>query len=209
MKTILFQGDSITDANRSRDNAAYRGSGYATLVTAELGYRRPKEFRFINLGISGNKTLDLLVRLRRDIIDQKPDYLSILIGVNDVLHEYDTPKNGIAARWSEVYYDLLLTQLRAALPDTHVMLLEPFVLRGTWTDEHYDSSFRREVEKRAAITRALAEKHGCAFVPLQETLDKLAKETGDPSYWLMDGIHPTAMGHEVIKREWLRTFESL
>ncbi len=206
MKTILFQGDSITDAGRNRGSDAYRGSGYATLVSAALGYARPGAFRFLNRGISGNKTIDLLSRMRNEIIDIAPDFLSILIGVNDVLHEYDTPANGISADKSELYYDLLLTEIRASLPDTRVLLLEPFLLRGDWTREHYDTSFRREVEKRAAIAEKLSKKHGCRFVPLQKAFDSAAEGSGDPSHWLIDGIHPTAAGHELIKRAWLDAF---
>ena len=87
MKTILFQGDSITDAGRARDNDANRGVGYPHLVSARLGCDNPTEFNFINRGISGNRIVDLYARIKADIINLKPDVMSILIGVNDVWHE--------------------------------------------------------------------------------------------------------------------------
>ena len=83
MKKILFQGDSITDVGRSLENDAARGHGYATLVSASLGMDRPGEFEFVNRGISGNRIIDLLARVKADIINLTPDYMSILIGIND------------------------------------------------------------------------------------------------------------------------------
>ncbi len=209
MKTILFQGDSITDAGRSRtDFENYRGFGYATLVAAALGYERPGEFRYLNLGISGNRTCDLLARVKTDFIAEAPDFLSILIGVNDVWHEFHEHPNGVSAEWFETYYDLLLTQIKAACPQTRMMILEPFVLCGPATADKYDT-FRKEVELRAAASRRIADKHGCLFVPLQEKFDALAKQSGETTHWLLDGVHPTAMGHEMIKNEWIRAFREL
>ena len=88
MKIVLFQGDSITDAGRTKDDTNM-GRGYAALVTAALGYECPGEYEFINRGINGNRVTDLYARIKRDIINLRPDVMSILIGVNDVWHEYD------------------------------------------------------------------------------------------------------------------------
>ena len=88
MKTIVFQGDSITDAIRNCENDNYMGSGYATMVAGELGLSEPNEYKFYNRGISGNRVLDLYARWKTDCLNLKPDYLSILVGINDVWHEY-------------------------------------------------------------------------------------------------------------------------
>ena len=85
-KLILFQGDSITDAGRNRENDAGTGTGYPTFVKGELGLSNPGEYEFINRGISGNRIVDLYARIKADIINLKPDYMSILIGVYDVWH---------------------------------------------------------------------------------------------------------------------------
>ena len=106
-----------------------------------------------------------------------------------------------------------IEEIQAALPDIKIMILEPLCLRAEATentDEYPDkwNTFRTEVEKRALKARAVSEKYGLTFVPLQEKLDKAA-ETTENTYWLADGVHPTAMGHELIKREWLKAFETL
>ena len=82
---ILFQGDSITDVGRTRDNNDIAmGSGYPLLVKGALGLDNPGKMEFINRGISGNRIVDVYARIKRDIINLKPDVMSILIGVNDV-----------------------------------------------------------------------------------------------------------------------------
>ena len=86
-KRILFQGDSITDCGRDRNNFYAMGGGYPNFVKAELGASYPNEYEFINRGISGDRIVDVYARIKRDFINLKPDYASILIGVNDTWHE--------------------------------------------------------------------------------------------------------------------------
>ncbi len=206
MKTILFQGDSITDANRSRDWESHSGSGYMTLVSAHLGYEEPGAYTCINRGVSGNRIVDILARLKCDILNLTPDYMSILIGVNDVWHEFGA-KNGVPADKFEMYYDLLVDEVTEALPNIKMMILEPFALKGPATAEHWEE-FRHETELRAEASRRVAEGHHLPFVPLQTLFDKAAEQL-TPTYWLIDGVHPTAAGHELIKREWLKAFETI
>ena len=212
MKTILFQGDSITDCGRSREDFSNVGTGYPLLVKALLGFEHPERFQFQNRGISGNRIVDVYARIKADIINLKPDYMSILIGVNDVWHEFGG-HNGVDADKFEKIYSMLIEEILEALPQIKIMILEPFCLRASATEntEEYPDKwnmFRGEVEKRAEKARAVADKYGLTFVPLQEKLDKAAENTPN-SYWLWDGVHPTAMGHELIKREWLKAFETL
>ena len=68
--------------------------------------------------------------------------------------------------------------------------------------------FKNGAETNAAIAKRLAEKHGLLYIPLQEVFDK-ALEKAAPNYWAYDGVHPTPMGHELIKREWLKGFEQI
>ena len=198
MKTFLFQGDSITDAGRSRENDILRGFGYPTLVSAELLFDYPGEFTCINRGISGNRVVDLYARIKKDFINLKPDYLSILIGVNDVWHEYAAEPNGVSDERYFKVYDLLIEELRAELPDTKIYILEPFVLKGTGTEAHWEE-FDREVRLRAKSAKRIAEKHNLTFIPLQEQFDAMCEKCDVP-YLLWDGVHPTAAGHELIAR---------
>ena len=84
---ILFQGDSITDAGRNRDDIHDLGHGYPLYAAKYLKERYPEiDFEFVDLGISGNQTKDLVERLQADFIDIQPDIVSIMIGVNDTWH---------------------------------------------------------------------------------------------------------------------------
>ncbi len=205
-KLILFQGDSITDDHRSREFDALTGQGYPTLVKAMLGYDRPGEYRFLNRGISGNRIVDVYARIKKDIINLSPDYMSILIGVNAVWHEVSF-QNGVDAEKFKKVYAMLLEEAMEQVPGIQIMILEPFVLKGTATEEAWDY-FSTEVPKRAAAARELAEKYNLVFVPLQQRFDDALK-LQDWSYWTHDGVHPTAEGHELIKRAWLEGFSSL
>ncbi len=206
MKKILFQGDSITDAGRSRENDADRGIGYPTLVSAELGFLYPGEYEFVNRGISGNRSIDLLARIKRDIINLKPDIMSILIGVNDVGHEF-MYEDGVDTEQFEKYYAMIIEEVTEALPDIKIMILEPFLLKASATEEDWDE-FRYGVEKKAAAAKNIAERFGLKFIPLMRKFDDAAK-TVAADYWLSDGLHPTAAGHELIAREWIKAFGEL
>lgn len=206
MKTILFQGDSITDAGRSRENDSHMGRGYPTLVTAQLGTDIPNEFEFYNRGISGNRIVDLYARIKSDIINLKPDIMSILIGVNDVWHEIDF-NNGVDSEKYFKVYSMLIEEIKAALPDIKIMILEPFLLRATAREEMWEY-FSGEVAKRAEKAREIAKKYNLTFIPLQDKFDAAIK-SAPAEYWSADGVHPTAMGHEIIKREWIKAFNTL
>lgn len=206
MKTILFQGDSITDAGRSRENDGNFGYGYPTLVKGSVGFDFPGQYQFYNRGISGNRVVDLYARIKIDFINLKPDILSILIGINDVWHEVGS-RNGVDAEKYFRVYCMLIEELKEALPELKIMILEPFVLKAAATEGAWDI-FSAEVSKRAQKAREVAEKYQLTFIPLQEKFDEAAKIC-PASYWLGDGVHPTTMGHELIKREWIKAFSTL
>lgn len=204
MKTILFQGDSITDAGRSRDDDRNLGIGYPTLVKGELGYENPGKYQFINRGISGNRVVDVYARIKCDIINLRPDFMSILIGVNDVWHEVGS-RNGVDAEKYFTIYSMLIGEVKAALPETRIMILEPFVLKAEATEADWDI-FQSEVRLRAEKAKAVADRYRLPFVPLQEKFDEAAKLAAN-DYWLRDGVHPSTAGHELIKREWIKAFK--
>lgn len=212
MQTILFQGDSITDAIRCRENDHYRGSGYATLVSAQLMQRMPGAVRCVNRGVSGDRVVDILARMKRDILDVKPDVISLLIGVNDVWHEL-IDGSGVPAPLYERVLELVVDEVRRTLPQTKLLLLEPFVLEGyntCATEEQPErwNTFRTEVPLRAEAMRRVAERHALPCLSFQEELDALAARYG-AAWVLEDGVHPTLAGHTVIARRWLEAYDAL
>lgn len=102
---------------------------------------------------------------------------------------------------------MIIGQTKKALPNIEMMILEPFVLKGTATEALWDK-FRPEVEKRAAAAKHIAEKYNLSFIPLMEKFDRAA-QLAPSEYWLADGVHPTSAGHELIAREWIKEYKKL
>ncbi len=208
MKVFLMQGDSITDANRCRSTSnpePYHmlGKGYPAFTASALELKYPGEYTYINRGISGNRIVDLFARDKLDLINLKPDVLSILIGVNDVWHEFSR-QNGVDAEKFEMIYNLLLDEVQEALPEIKVILLGAFILPGLPYDY---KEFRAEVEKRAAITKKIAEERGFPFVDLQKRFDE-AYARG-VQHLTADGVHPDFAGCELIKNALVEAFEEV
>lgn len=204
---ILFQGDSITDVGRARNDPRNMGQGYPVMVAGELGLRFPGKYEFINRGISGDRIPDLVARFGKDFVHLKPDVISILVGVNDVWHEPDV-RNGVDERRFRNLYRMLLEDLFTALrePSPKIILMEPFFLPGSATEPMLEY-FGEEIPLRAAAVRDLAKEFSLPFIPLQEKFNELTKLC-PPSYWLMDGVHPTPAGHRMIAEEWMKVFET-
>lgn len=210
MKKILFQGDSITDCYRPRDEDKYLGAGYPELVCGEMKYKYGGEYTFVNRGISGNRITDLFARIKSDIINLKPDYVSILIGVNDVWHEIES-QNGVSTVNYEKIYSMLIETLLSELPEIKITIMEPFVLKFTATDstdeqpERWNDFYNGVLEKAAAAKR-ISEKYSLPFIPLQAKFDEAAERIGTESV-TVDGVHPSPGGHKLIADEWLKSFE--
>jgi lysophospholipase L1-like esterase len=203
--TILFQGDSITDAGRNRDVAAKPndhtalGAGYAWFAGAELLVDRPQDgLKVFNRGISGNKVYQLAERWQTDCLDLKPNVLSILIGVNDFWHTLDGHYNGTV----DVYerdYRALLERTRKALPKTKLVICEPFVLRCGAVNERWFPQF----DGYRAAARRVADAFHTTFIPFQAMFDEAVKYA-PADQWAKDGVHPASAGVSLMAHAWLR-----
>ena len=206
MKKVLFLGDSITDALRdySENAHGYIGQGYALMAAGKLALDHPGEYEFTNKGVSGNRIVDMYARIKKDCWNLQPDVASILLGVNDVWHEFDG-KNGVETERFENIYRILVKETLEKLPNLKLMLMEPFCIHGGVTDTKYDA-FRSEVEKRAEATRTIAEEFNLPFVALQNKMDETVEIYGEKNC-CYDGVHPNLVGSKIICEEWLKIFK--
>jgi lysophospholipase L1-like esterase len=206
--TLLFQGDSITDAGRSREAAAEPnsqpalGNGYAWLAASQLLVDRPGDgIKIFNRGISGNKVPDLDARWQVECVDLKPNVLSILIGVNDIWRTFDRGEKGTAEIYEEGYH-ALVKKTKAALPDTTLVICEPFVLRcGAVTDAWFP-----KFDGYRAAAKRVAEQAAAIFVPFQTMFDEASK-IAPPERWAGDGVHPSADGAALMAHTWRRVVD--
>ena len=199
---ILFQGDSITDMNRGRNDDPNHilGHSYAFIIAASVSAHHPElNLKFFNRGVSGNRVTDLLDRWQIDAVDLHPTILSILVGVNDV--DSDTSLDDF-----ESNYEQLISRTRTALPDTRIVICEPFGLPTGWRKTKW-----RTLEPRLKLvqraTARVAKKFGAIFVPLQRAFDAAANRA-TAEYWIWDGVHPTYSGQQIIADEWSEAVEA-
>ena len=201
--TILFQGDSITDGNRTRntDWNHVMGHGYAYTIASKLWYENPtKGLHFLNRGISGNRITDLAARWQTDTLDLKPNWLSILVGINDV-EAFLKGNAECTPEQFETNYRTLLKQTVEKLPGIRFVLCEPFVLPVGRVKDKLEI-YQNEVGKRQEIVKRLAQEFNAIHVPFQAAFNEaLTKAPAD--YWIWDGIHPMPAGHELMARLWI------
>jgi acyl-CoA thioesterase I len=196
--TVLFQGDSITDAGRSRENDADLGHGYPAMVAAWFSALYPeRNVHFLNRGISGNRAQDLCTRWQVDCLDLTPTWVSILIGINDTWRRYDS-NDPTSAEVYENNFRAILAQTRDKL-DANIIILEPFVL-PTPPDR---AAWRVDLDPKIAVARRLAREFDARFVPLDGPFAAAATQR-EMNFWLADGVHPAPPGHALIAQAWLR-----
>jgi lysophospholipase L1-like esterase len=205
-ETILFQGDSITDGNRGRnaDPNHILGHGYVFSIASQYGEAYPSlDLNFVNRGISGNKLSDLVARWQPDTIDLKPDVLSILIGINDILAARPDLHNFSTANLFATY-DNLLSETVQARPGIKLILCEPFVLDvGMVMND--PSGWHEAVAKMDAMVETLGAKYHAPVVHFQRAFnDTLLRAPAN--HWIWDGIHPTYSGHALMANQWIRAY---
>ena len=207
MRKILFFGDSITDAGRNRTttDALQFGAGFVMQIVGRLYEKSPVNYTVVNKGISGNRIVDLYARIKCDVWNEKPDVLSILIGINDIWHELER-ENGVDIERFEKVYRMLIEDTKKALPNTKIIICEPFCLRGSATEAKFDEFM--QVVDYAKISKKIATDYNLEFLPLQKVLDDAAKKY-TPQTYLDDGVHPSIHGSILIANEWMALFEKM
>jgi lysophospholipase L1-like esterase len=211
-KTILFQGDSVTDSGRDRTDPTDLGDGYVLRAAAVYWALLPaSDARFINRAVSGNRTRDLLERYDEDFTAVKPDFISILIGINDVWRAFDA-NDPTSLEQFHRNYETLLRQLRRDVPKARLLLMEPFLMPVL--PEH--AAWRPDLDPKLQSIRALALEYGAALLPLDGLLAAYTAGTAgttgiagtaggfSPADIAEDGVHPTETGQGLIAFEWLK-----
>ena len=203
MDHIVFTGDSVTDMERARpvgeglfDNV---GRGYVRVIENMLNAWYPEVLvRISNTGTDGNTSRDLRARFQPDVVDLKPDWVSICIGINDVWRQFDSPAipdDHVTPEGYEVYLEAMILAVKEDVKG--IFLLSPYYM-----EPNKDDPMRARMDAYGAVCRKLAEKYGCQFVDLQEVFDRYFQYRHS-SYIAWDRVHPNQVGATIIAKAFL------
>lgn len=195
---FLLIGDSITDAGRNRPVAEGlfnpHGTGYANIVYGLLTSVYPdRMIRVVNMGNSGNTVRDLKARWQTDVIDLKPDWVSIMIGANDVWRQFDLPN----IPESHVYEDEYEATLDELIAQTKPFVKGLVVMTPVFWEKNKQDAMAAKIAAYGAICKNLAEKHGVIFADAQAYADRFLEHC-HPAYVSWDRVHPNIPGHTVL-----------
>lgn len=194
---VLFQGDSITDGGRNRDAYFDLGEGYPSIIASLFAAIHPSmQVTFLNRGISGNATIDLVGRWNKDCIDLKPTIVSVLIGINDTGRRYNYNNPTSPEKFEEFYRNILNCTKENA--NARIILLEPFLIPAV----EQRNIWREDLDPKIHIVRRLAREFNALYIPLDGIFAQYYTYR-PPEFWSTDGVHPTKAGHAVIAKAWM------
>ena len=207
---LLFIGDSITDAGRDPTGNptpwnlnAGLGRGFVDLVAAHLGATHPEcGIRIMNRGVSGNTVRDLSARWGTDVIELKPDWLVVMIGINDVWRQFDQP-HVTEAHVSPEIFKQTLTKLLSRTKLRGLVLMTPYMIEPNGAEP-----MRRRMDEYGRIVKLVAKRTGALCVDTQAAFDKVLKHT-HPMTLAWDRIHPNTTGHQILARAFLAAVDAL
>lgn len=194
---IVFIGDSVTDCGR-RAGAAPYGEGYMNLVRTLVEAAHPElGLIWFNRGIAGDTTRHLRERWDEDAIALRPDWLSVMVGINDVWRSYDgRPEDAVPL---DGYRTNLRALLAGAVEATgcRLILAEPYLIEPDRTEPQ-----RAQSDRYVAVARELAVEFDALLIRTQDAFDRVLAHR-PPSHWSPDRVHPNAAGHAVIAGAYL------
>jgi len=201
---LVFIGDSITDCGRARPvgEGLFEaiGKGYVGLVDGLLGAACPAHrIRVVNMGCSGNTVRDLKARWQTDVLDLKPDWLAILIGINDVWRQFDLPRHPEIHVGVEEYERTLRELVGRTRPVLKgLVLMTPFFI-----EPNPGEPMRARMDQYGAVVKRLSAESGALCVDVQAVFDELLAHC-HPAALAWDRVHPNVIGHMAIARAFVQ-----
>jgi lysophospholipase L1-like esterase len=200
---LLMIGDSITDSERAQPVGeglfGALGNGYVSLVNGLLQATLPQQrVRVVNMGTSGNTVRDLAARWQTDVLEQQPDWLSIMIGINDVWRQFDSPLQTEIHVQLDEYRETLARLVATTRPHLQgLVLMTPYFIEPNRADP-----MRAQMDRYGAVVRELASAHDAVLVDTQAAFDGVLAHL-HPMTLAWDRVHPTLVGHMVLARAFL------
>lgn len=209
---LMLVGDSVTDMGRIRSPqgtpsegfAEQLGHGYPRAVCGLLNACYPERLiRVTNTGDSGNNIRALKERWERDVLAHRPDWVGLMIGINDVWRQFDSPHKPFNHVPPEEYESTLRELVARTLPQLSggMVLMTPFFLEPNRNDP-----MRRRVDEYGEIVRRTAREYGTLLADTQVAFDRiLAHRYSGMIAW--DRVHPNLIGATVLARVLLEALD--
>lgn len=187
---VVFFGDSITASNRNLLDPEDLGVGYVKIAAGKLRLLYPDTaFQFVNRGVDGDRTAELLQRVKKDVVDENPDYVVLEVGINDVWCRFSRGEEVTPEAFRANYLQLVDTILATG---AKLFLIQPYALK--MGDKQ---RFRPFLERFNDIIREIADVRDVALVPVDEIFMGVTQDI-DPAQFTTDGVHPTHRGCRYI-----------
>jgi lysophospholipase L1-like esterase len=189
---IAFLGDSITQGGMGP-------TGYVTLVIQGLKANGVNATA-IGAGISGHKSNDMLARVQRDVIDKKPDWMTLSCGVNDVWHG----AKGVPLD----QYKQNITQIVEKVQAAGIKVM---ILTATMITENPEEPNNQKLAAYNEFLRELAKEKKCLLGELNGAMQKeldAREKAGQKRGRLLtgDGVHMNPFGNVMMATGVLRGF---
>lgn len=200
---LLFIGDSVTDCERAKPDGEglfqALGNGYVSFIDGLLRAAYPElGIRVVNKGINGNTIRDLKARWKEDVINQKPDWLTVMIGINDVWRQFDTP----FIKENHVYLKEYENTLQALVEETKPLVQSIVLMTPYYLEKNESDQMRETMDRYGKVVRKIAENNNCLFIDTQAVFNQVLKELY-PATLAWDRVHPDTAGHILLARAFL------
>jgi len=194
VKRIVTLGDSITQGGG-------RPGGYVWLMDQYLQVLYPsRKIEIVNAGISGHKSNDMLARFQRDVLDKKPDVVTISVGINDVWHGFtkEHPAGYGPRRVPlEEYRKNVQAMVQAALKAGAT----PVLFTTTIFEDEPESIRNLRVGAYNRAVRDLARQHNLRLADQNAAfMDAWARNSQSGAKLTSDQVHMAPAGDELMAR---------
>ncbi|MBU0716137.1 MAG: SGNH/GDSL hydrolase family protein [Verrucomicrobia bacterium] len=194
---IVFIGDSITDCGR-RDSQRPLGAGYVKLFADLMIIREPaKRITIINKGIGGDNVVGLRNRWMDDVLRNRPDWLSIKIGINDLHGHLFAGSKELAPQPYEAAYREIMERTRQALPKCRILLIDPFYISCDTAPNSRRKQVLDSMPDYLSIVDRLSRTFKTRHIKTHELFGRLLK-CYEPDTFCAEPVHPNPTGHLVI-----------
>ncbi|MBN2084597.1 MAG: SGNH/GDSL hydrolase family protein [Anaerolineales bacterium] len=205
--TLVMIGDSITEWGREEPLSDapddLLGNGYVHYVDTLIRAGYPgHRLRIWNMGIGGNTVRDLEARWTKHVLEPKPEWLSILIGINDVWGQFDLrlpPSRQVTVGEYESTLDRLLQETRPRLKG--LILMTPY-----FVESERAVPMRATMDCYGDVVRKLALKYQAVLVDTQAAIDRVLRDLA-PDELASDRVHLNALGHMILARSFLQALD--